>query len=145
MAVFGVPLARTSEEEIRQDARNAVLCALDMRKKLQELNARWTERGLPMCGMRIGIHTGFLVAGSLGSSDRQEYTVIGDSVNTASRLESFDKSWADPETLATHCRVLISEATLALVEGEFAISRVGTMALKNKNEPVTIYSVTGKA
>ena len=145
MAVFGVPLARNSQTEIQQDARNAVSCALAMREKMQELNARWKEQGLPRCGMRIGIHTGSLVAGSLGSADRQEYTVIGDSVNTASRLESFDKSWMDAESLATQCRILISEATFRLIENEFLTSRVGAMSLKNKNEPVTIYSVTGKS
>src|SRR5204862_2785439 len=109
MAVFGVPLARTVPEEIRQDARNAVRCALAMRTTLLQLNAGWKERGLPVSGMRIGIHTGPLVAGSLGSSDRQEFTVIGDTVNIASRLESFDKDWMDPESPADDCRILISE------------------------------------
>ena len=141
MAVFGVPLARTTREAICQDARNAVRCALAMGEKIEELNARWQERGLPRCGMRIGIHTGTLVAGSLGSADRQEYTVLGDSVNTASRLESFDKDWVDPHWPHTDCRILISEATHDLIDGEFETGRVGSMNLKNKNEPVTIYRV----
>ena len=110
---------------------------------MQELNVSWKERGLPVCGMRIGIHSGSLVAGSLGSTERQEYTVIGDSVNTASRLESFDKSWVDPE--GSNCRILISDATRQLVDGEFDLIRVGTMTLKNKNEPVTIYSIISQA
>ena len=141
MAVFGVPLARTTQEAIRRDARNAVRCALAMAVKIEELNSRWEERGLPVCGMRIGIHTGTLVAGSLGSADRQEYTVLGDSVNTASRLESFDKDWVDPHWPHTNCRILISEATHDLIDGEFETGRVGSMNLKNKNEPVTIYRV----
>jgi len=142
MAVFGVPLARTSQEGMKQDARNAVRCALAMRARMGELNTQWSARGLPRSGMRIGIHTGPLVAGSLGSVDRQEYTVIGDSVNIASRLESFDKDWVDPDSPDSDCRVLISEETLLLLNGEFRTKRVGTMNLKNKREPVTIYCVS---
>lgn len=141
MACFGVPLARTSPEELATDARNAIRCALDMGRRMETLNADWQRRDLPVCGMRIGIHTGPLVAGSLGSNERQEYTVLGDSVNTASRLESFDKDWVDPDSPDSLCRILVSEATLDLVRGEFETVRVGTMILKNKNEPVTIYCV----
>ena len=143
MAVFGVPLARTSEEEIRQDARNAVRCALAMRIKMGELNEQWKARGLPVSGMRVGIHTGPLVAGSLGSSERQECTVIGDSVNTASRLESFSLAFAGPESRDTgsRCRIVISEATHLFLGDEFQTREVGNMILKNKNEPVTIYAV----
>ncbi|MCA9573539.1 MAG: adenylate/guanylate cyclase domain-containing protein, partial [Myxococcales bacterium] len=92
MAVFGVPLARTSEAETRADARNAIECALGMERELARLNAHWRAAGLPEARMRVGIFTGPLVAGSLGSANRLNYTVIGDTVNTASRLESYDKS-----------------------------------------------------
>jgi adenylate cyclase len=142
MAVFGVPLPRNSQEEISRDAGNAVRCALAMRGKLDGLNAQWKERGLPACSMRVGIHTGSLVAGSLGSSDRQEYTVLGDTVNTASRLESFGKD-AVAQGEPTRCRILISEATFMLLGGEFQAVRVGDMSLKNKQEPVNIYRITG--
>jgi adenylate cyclase len=141
MAVFGVPIARTSEEEIRTDARNAVRCALAMAGTMTELNRRWVAAGLPKSGMRIGVHTGELIAGSLGSAERQEYTVIGDSVNTASRLESHDKEWSDPASPHPDCRILVSEATRRLIGDEFHLTHVGTMLLKNKSEPVTIYSV----
>ena len=142
MAVFGVPIARTAEKEIARDARNAVCCALAMRKEMERLNADWRQRNMPLCSMRIGIHTGSLVAGSLGSVERQEYTVIGDAVNTASRLESFDK---DTGTADSICRILISEATKAMLDGEFELSLLGTMSLKNKSEKVIIYSVVGRA
>jgi adenylate cyclase len=141
MAVFGVPLPRATAEQIREDACNAVRCALAMEQGMEKLNTHWKARGLPVSGMRVGIHTGELVAGSLGSSDRQEYTVIGDAVNTASRLESFDKTWVDPDRSASRCRILISEATWALLGGQFNTKRVGTMLLRNKSEAVTIYSV----
>lgn len=143
MSVFGVPLPRTSEEEIRQDACNAVRCALAMRTKMGELNEQWKARGLPLSGMRVGIHTGSLVAGSLGSSERQEYTVIGDTVNTASRLENFSLVGAGPSQPDTgnRCRILISEATQRLLGDEFQTREVGNMILKNKKEPVTIFAV----
>jgi hypothetical protein len=85
MAVFGVPVASTTEAQIRQNAVNAVTCALAMQRKLIEHNRSLNERGLPMIGMRIGILTGPMVAGSMGSAQRLEYNVHGDTVNTAAR------------------------------------------------------------
>jgi adenylate cyclase len=140
MAVFGVPIPRASREQIEQDARHAVRCALGMAEEMERLNARWKQRGLPECRMRVGIHTGPLVAGSLGSADRQEYTVIGDSVNTASRLESFDKELHADDV----CRILVSEATRALLGDEFQTEPVGTMSLKGKAEKVTIHRVVAR-
>ena len=141
MALFGAPLARSSREKIAEDARNAVRCALAMGKEMEQLNADWKERGLPACGMRVGIHTGSLVAGSLGSVERQEYTVIGDSVNTASRLESFDEesdSSAAPDGI---CRVLVSEATKSLLGEEFETQSIGEISLRGKEQPVKIYRI----
>jgi len=141
MALFGAPLARGTQEEIAEDARNAVRCALQMSKEMERLNAEWKERGLPACTMRVGIHTGTLVAGSLGSAERQEYTVIGDSVNIASRLESFDR---EGETLIIPrgiCRILVSEATKTLLGEEFETLMIGEMNLKGKGQSVRIFCV----
>jgi len=138
MALFGAPLARATQEEIAQDARNAVRCALQMGKEMERLNAEWKERGLPDCTMRVGIHTGTLVAGSLGSAERQEYTVIGDSVNTASRLESFDK---EGETMIIPRGILVSEATKNLIGEEFETLMIGEMNLKGKGQSVRIFCV----
>lgn len=144
MALFGAPLARKTQEEIEQDARNAVRCALAMGKEMERLNAEWKERGLPACTMRVGIHTGQLVAGSLGSAERQEYTVIGDSVNTASRLESFDKEGETMIIPRGNCRILVSEATKSLLGEEFRTLLIGEMNLKGKGQSVRIFCVLTK-
>lgn len=136
MAVFGVPLLREEETEIAADAIAAVRCALDMSHKLQELNLGWQEKGQPIISMRVGIATGSLVVGSLGSSQREDYTIIGDSVNVASRLESFDKS-----VDGGLCRILISESTYRYVQGQFAVELLGDVLLKGRQKPTKIYQV----
>ena len=137
MAVFGVPIARTTEAEIGEDARKAVDCALAMRQALDELNAEWSAEKRPLIGMRVGINTGPLVAGTLGSQSRLEYTVLGDTVNTASRLESFDKSLAEDVS----CRILVSAATCEYLDDRYAVERVGEVKLKGKEGAVPIYLV----
>ena len=144
MAVFGVPLARTTEAEIRQDAVNAVHCALAMQQAMTRLNAQWKDRGMPTGNMRVGIYTGPLMAGSLGSADRMEYTVLGDTVNTASRLESLDRDSADQEPANGSCRILIGESTYKLLDNRFHASLIGTLSLRGKAEKVTVYQVVGE-
>jgi adenylate cyclase len=144
MAIFGVPLPRTTEAEISRDALNAVNCALDMEKTLIQLNDRWREQDLPTIGMRIGIFTGPLVAGSLGSVQRLEYTVVGDTVNTASRLEGFDKELFAPDYLSRPCRIIIGEATLCRLGDQFEAQKVGEASLKGKDQKITVYCVSGR-
>ena len=107
LAVFGVPIPRTTPEEIAEDARLAVSCALAISSRLPEMNQNWLTRGLPPVKMRVGIFTGPVMVGSLGGTTRLEYGVIGDSVNIASRLESCEK-----ERHEDTCRILIAEETL---------------------------------
>lgn len=144
MAVFGVPIARTSEAEIRQDAINAVECALAIQERLCEHNRGLQQRGLPLIGMRIGILTGPMVAGSLGSARRLEYNVHGDTVNTASRLESFDKEGFAPDYFETPCRILVGEPTVKLVGDQFETKLLGEVRLKGKSEATPIYQVVGR-
>ena len=139
-ANFGVPLPRTSEDEIRRDATNAVKCALAMEKEICRLNALWQEKQLPAVGMRIGIFTGPAVAGPLGSSQRLKYTTVGDTVNIAARLESYDKELAKE----TPCRILIGESTLSYLGSQFKTRLVGEASLKGKDEKITIYRVLGQ-
>jgi adenylate cyclase len=137
MADFGVPLPRTGEEEIAKDAVSAVECALAMEKELHRLNKEWRLKGTPTMGMRIGIHTGPIVAGLLGSAKRLKYTALGDTVNTASRLESLDKSIA----VDAACRILVSGQTKALLGTLFETEQVGEMPLKGKEGRIVVHRV----
>lgn len=140
MSVFGAPLPHLATAEIGQDAKNAVRCALGMGRELDRLNAFWEARGQSPAAIRVGIFTGPLVAGSLGSMERMEYTVIGDTVNTASRLETYDKNMA----VAGQCRILVGASTMQYLEGEFDAVAVGRMHLKGKSEEVLVYLITGE-
>ncbi len=140
-ADFGVPLARTTEAEIRQDAVNAARCALAMEQAMAQLNTDFEARNLPTASMRIGIYTGFVVAGSLGSAQRLKYTTIGDTVNTAARLENAAKELVPP---VTPCRILIGDTTVQYLNDHFPTHRLGEISLKGKAHKVTAYHITGR-
>ena len=144
VAIFGVPVVRHTESEIAQDAVNAVNCALAMETALRELNRRWRAEHRPTTGMRVGIFTGPVVAGTLGSAERSEYVVVGDTVNTAARLEQFDKDLFAPDPDIHPCRILIGETTLRYLGEQFETDRVGDFALKGKEHKVGIYRVIGR-
>ena len=140
MAVFGAPVAHTLEEDIDQDAIHAVECALAMRRELKGLNVGWAARGLPTCAMRVGIFTGPLVAGSIGSAERLEFTVLGDTTNTAARLESAGKE-VEVDDLTRECTILIGDATWKRLHGRFVTKLVGPMSLKGKANQIIVHSV----
>jgi len=142
-ADFGVPIMRTTDAEIRRDAANAVHCALEMAKALEDYNRLCKARGLPHLRMRVGISTGEVIAGCLGSSSRMKYTTIGDTVNTAARLETLDKESFDTDQESSDCRILISEFTLGLVEDLITARPVGSVVLRGKTTPVQVYRVDG--
>ena len=89
MAVFGYPMISTDEAAIRKDAVNAVQCAIEMGNELRRLNEIWKKRMDANVQMRVGIYSGPAVAGCIGSTDRLEFTVMGNTVNTAARLGKF--------------------------------------------------------
>jgi adenylate cyclase len=125
MTVFGVPYANIS------DAKNAVSCALDMFTMLSNLNKQNTK--LPFLNIGIGISTGNVVSGNIGSEKRFEYTVIGDSVNLAARLETATKTY--------NVNLLICEETYKEIKGNFYCREIDTLLVKGKNIPVKVYTV----
>src|SRR6185503_6333762 len=127
MRVFGA--AVTCDD----DARRAVGAAVGMLEGLARLNGRFAGRGLPALRFGIGLHTGEVVAGNIGSAKRMEYTVIGDAVNLASRLESKTKE------LATD--IIISEATRERLDSTVTTELLGEVHVKGRAEPAQIYKV----
>ncbi|MCT7952491.1 adenylate/guanylate cyclase domain-containing protein [Ancylothrix sp. C2] len=139
MALFGVPVPRNTDAEVAEDALAAVSCALAMAERLRKLNQDWKKRGLPVICMRVGIATGTVVAGSLGSIHRQDYTAIGDSVNVAARLESYDKDIGKNSL----CRILISEDTYQYIKEQFYAEFLARVSLKGRKQAIKIYQVPG--
>jgi len=129
MIVFGAP-----EPEEHAPLR-AVRTAVGMRRALAKLNVRLKERGIEPLRTGIGIHTGEVVAGSIGHAERREYTVIGDAVNLASRLESATKELG--------VNVLISEDTYELTKGSIDARPVKQIHVKGRARPVMTYEVLG--
>ncbi len=129
MAVFGAPVPKPA------DAVNAVRAAVRMRRALRDLNVRLAARGMPALRTGIGIHTGQVVAGNIGSEKRMEYTVIGDAVNLASRLESSTKELG--------VNVLISDDTYQRTKHAIEARPVREIAVKGRNQTVMTYDVLG--
>ena len=142
IALFWTYPAQASELD---DAINAVECALEMGESLEELNEIWRREGSPTGRMRIGILTGPGVVGALGSRDRMKYATVGNTVNTASRLESFDKETFTNEPERSTCRVLVGHATFERLEGRFVTKDLGEHMLKGKGEPIKIHRVLARA
>jgi adenylate cyclase len=126
MAVFGAPL------DMPDHACRAVRAALEMRERLEEYNAERREG--PLLRIRIGINSGKAVAGEIGSVNKKEYTVLGDTVNTASRLES---------SVAKPMMIVIGENTFAAAREEFECRPLGPATLKGKEKEVAVFEVVG--
>jgi adenylate cyclase len=141
MAIFGLPVARTNPQELAEDARCAVRCALAMRQAIQQLNEASQREGLPPVRLRVGIHTGPLVVGTVGSSRRLEYTVIGDTVNATSRIESCEKERMEDEIAPGGCRIFVSETTHAMLGDGFATTSVALLVLRGRTQPLQIHAV----
>ncbi len=137
-ANFGAPLARTTPAEIADDAQRAVACAVAMADAMDDINARYAAQNLPPARMRIGLSTGLVVAGCLGSAQRMKYTTIGDVVNTAARLQAFGKEI--PAT-AGPCTTIVAADTQQLLDARFVTEYVGTPSLKGKVQSVAAYRV----
>ncbi len=125
MALFGVPFATEN------DPLNAVKCAVDMQREVIQFNRERKGQGLPVLEMGIGINTGRVIAGNIGSAERMEYTVIGDNVNIAARLQG----------IAAPGQVLVSEATYNQVNDAVLATHLESTALKGKRIPVSVYRI----
>jgi len=124
MAIFGAPMER------EDDTERAILAAKEMKERLARMMAEQGNHRKKL-DIRIGINTGRVVAGSIGSPRRMDYTVIGDPVNIASRLES----------IAKPNQILIGEDTYRAVKGKFKIRKVGPKKVKGKSAEVMVYEV----
>jgi class 3 adenylate cyclase/CHASE2 domain-containing sensor protein len=131
LVVYGVPLSQGENV----DAGNAVRTALAMLKRVEELNAdRPAGDDFPNLTIGVGIHTGMLTSGSVGSSNRLEYSVIGETVNLASRLESLNKEFGT--------EIILSQATYESVKDEIpGIYALGTTNVRGFDEKITIYGI----
>jgi len=127
MAVFGAPSPEPD------DPLQAVQSALEMREKLKEINKSFKERDLPEIRTGIGLHYGQVVAGNMGHSERMEYTVIGDTVNVASRLEGMTKELG--------CDILISEELYRQVEHGIEAEPLKRIQVKGRAEEHLVYRV----
>tara|TARA_R110001592_G_scaffold4363_1_gene24620 strand:+ start:1571 stop:3592 length:2022 start_codon:yes stop_codon:yes gene_type:complete len=128
MALFGAPLTRPN------DAENAVRAALAIQECMVKLNSINRAEGMALMEAGIGIHTGLVVAGNLGSQNRLNYTVIGDSVNLSARLEGLTRKYNTPN--------IVSETCLQHAPG-FVYQELDVVQVAGKSEPVRIYQVIG--
>jgi adenylate cyclase len=129
MAVFGAPF------ELQNHALVACKTALEMMEELRPLQGKWKHESKPVLDIGIGINTGEMVIGNVGSPKRMDYTVIGDNVNLASRLEGVNKEHG------TH--IIISRSTYEMAEGHVMVRELGEIKVKGKETSVPIYELTG--
>ena len=129
MALWGAPIVHPD------DTVRAVDCALEQMKTLGQYNRQRVQQGLPQLGIGIGIHTGPLVAGYIGSSRALSYTVIGDTVNTSARLCSHAKTG----------QILVSQVTYDRLAGRFECDQLAPATVKGKEAPIAVYNVLRRA
>ncbi len=125
MCFWGAPL------EVSDHAFRACTCALLQKKRLEELNAQWP--GEKRLAIGIGINTGIMTVGNMGSAGRMNYTLMGDNVNLGARLEGTNKVYGT--------MIIVSEYTYAMVKDRFIFRELDTIRVKGKNRPVVIYEL----
>jgi adenylate cyclase len=128
MALYGAPVVESDHPAL------ACRSALDMMRALDQLQKKWQSAGLPKIGIGVGINTGSVVVGNMGSATRFNYTVVGDAVNLASRIESLNKNYGTS--------ILISEYTYERVKGEFPdVREVDSVKVRGREQPVRLYEL----
>jgi len=129
IAFFGAPQALPAH------ARQACISTIKMQKKLSHLNNKWEAQGLPRIRMRVGLNSGPAIVGNMGSRQRMDYTMMGDTVNTAARLEGVNKLY--------NTYSMISQTTRQALDKTFTTREIDTVKLVGKSESVTIYQLQG--
>jgi adenylate cyclase len=127
MALFSAPL------DDAEHADHAVQTAVDMVAELGRLNAKWVSEGKSELDIGIGVNSGEMIAGNIGSSSIMSYTVIGDNVNLGARLESLNKDYKT--------RIIISDATRGRLKNQYSIRPLGDVIVKGKSRPVAIFEI----
>ncbi len=127
VAFFGAPLPHSDH------ARRACRASIDMQKKLAELREHWISEGYPPILTRMGTNTGQAVVGNMGSQQRMDYTMMGDTVNLASRLEGANKAYGT--------YVMISQSTKEAIGDEFVTRKLDVLQVVGKKEPITVYEL----
>ena len=127
MAIFGEPI-----QDLNHPV-NAVKCAYDMLKKVEELQEKWIFEGKPKIEIGIGINTGDAFVGNIGSEQRLEYTVIGDTVNLASRIEGYNKVY--------HTNLLVSSSTYKYISDIADVIKISEVSIRGKSKKMDIYEV----
>ncbi|MBU1445643.1 adenylate/guanylate cyclase domain-containing protein [Patescibacteria group bacterium] len=130
MAYFGAPIDQADHE------KRACEVALDMRAALPGLQAKWVHEGKPYVDFRVGINTGEVIIGNVGSESRFDYTIMGDEVNLGSRLEGANKKYG------TH--IMISEDTKMRVSNDYVVRKLDYLRVKGKDEPIHVYELVGR-
>lgn len=127
MAIWGAP--KSSD----RDTHSAVRACLEMRRGLEELNLRRMERGQPPIMIGMGLHAGPAISGTIGSDERMEYTVIGNTVNTASRIEASTKAFGTD--------LLITDDVVTRIGEDFKVEYAGAAEVKGRSEALKMYKV----
>ncbi len=129
MAFWGAPVS------LKDHAFRACKTAIEMRDKLIEMKAAWREQNLPDINVRIGVNTGEVIVGNIGSEKRFDYTAMGDDVNLASRLEGANKQYGT--------YLMISDSTYKQVRDKFFVRELDTIRVKGRTIPTTVYELLG--
>ena len=129
MAEFGAPIAYPDH------ALRACRAALTMHAEVTRLQAKWESEGKEPFRIGLGVNTGHMVVGNLGSEQLFDYTVIGDEVNLGARLESLNKEYR------TSTQIIISEGTYEAVKQQVEVRQLGEVKVKGKTRPVVIYEL----
>lgn len=127
MAFWGSPYPQ------KDHAYHGCCCALEMLARLAELNQQWSKRGMESIAIGVGLNSGPVNVGNMGSEQRLSWTAMGDNVNLASRLEGMTKEYRIP--------IIISESTHAQVKDRFVTREIDKIRVKGKKHPVTIYQL----